>query len=175
LDLAAGSRLAEDDKDLEIMLLRQQLRIVEWKQPRGPHIPRWQKVPLTALAMRLKGKSPNARQKLTESIILFNPETVLDWHRAVVRCKWTFKPHKRTAGRPRTEADIEAVVVQMARDNSRWGYDRIRGRTAEAGDYTRPYHREEYPGTAGDPACSSARKEQLANLLESLQAANVGL
>ena len=34
------------------MLLRQQLRIVERKQPGGPHIPRWQKVPLAALAMR---------------------------------------------------------------------------------------------------------------------------
>ncbi len=81
LDLAAVSRLAEDDKDLEIMLLRQQLRIVERKQPRGPHIPRWQKVPLAALAMRLKGTTSNAHEKLAESIILFKPETVLGWHR----------------------------------------------------------------------------------------------
>jgi hypothetical protein len=36
LDPAAVSRLAEDEKDVEIMLLRQQLRIVERKQPRGP-------------------------------------------------------------------------------------------------------------------------------------------
>jgi len=36
LDLAAVSRLAEDEKDLEIMLLRQQLRMVERKQSRGP-------------------------------------------------------------------------------------------------------------------------------------------
>ncbi len=40
LDLAAVSRLAEDEKDLDIMLLRQQLRMVERKQPRGPHLPR---------------------------------------------------------------------------------------------------------------------------------------
>lgn len=52
LDLAAVSRLAEDEKDLEIMLLRQQLRIAERKQPRGPHLPRWQKVPLVALVCR---------------------------------------------------------------------------------------------------------------------------
>jgi transposase InsO family protein len=133
LDLAAVSRLAEDDKDLEIMLLRQQLRIVERKQPCGPHLPRWQKVPLAALAIRLKSKSPNARQKLAESIILFKPETVIGWHRALVRRKWTFKQHKRTAGRPRTEADIEDLVVQMARDNSRWGYDRIAGELQKLG------------------------------------------
>jgi hypothetical protein len=133
LDLAAVSRLVNDDKDLETMLLRQQLRIVKRKQSRGPSIPRWQKVPLAALAMRLKSKSPNARQKLSESVILFKPETVIGWHRALVKRKWTFKQHKRPAGRPRTEADIEAFVVQMARDNSRWGYDRIAGELQKLG------------------------------------------
>jgi hypothetical protein len=113
--------------------VRQQLRIVERKQPRGPHIPRWQKVPLAALAMRLKGTTSNAHETLAESIILFKPETVLGWHRAVVRWKWTFKQHQRTAGRPRIEADIEALVVQMARHNSRWGYDRIAGELRKLG------------------------------------------
>lgn len=39
LDLAAVSRMMGDEKDLEILLLRQQLRIVERKQERGPQIP----------------------------------------------------------------------------------------------------------------------------------------
>jgi hypothetical protein len=45
LDVAAVVRLTDDEKDVEIILLRQQLRIVERKQQRGPWIPRWQKVP----------------------------------------------------------------------------------------------------------------------------------
>jgi len=73
VDRAAVSRLAEDEKDLDIMLLRQQLRIAERKQPRGPHIPRWQKVPLVALVMQLKGKTTHAREKLEESVLLFSP------------------------------------------------------------------------------------------------------
>jgi hypothetical protein len=44
LDLAAICRLSDEAKDLELLLLRQQLRIVERRQKRGPHIPRWQKV-----------------------------------------------------------------------------------------------------------------------------------
>jgi len=60
LDLSSVCGLTEDEKDLEIVLLRQQLRIVERKQARGPHIPRWQKVPLAALAMQLKGKATDA-------------------------------------------------------------------------------------------------------------------
>ncbi len=115
------------------MLLRQQLRIVERKQPRGPHIPRWQKVPLVALAMQLKGKTTQAREKLEESVLLFKPDTVLGWHRAIVRWKWTFKQRRQASGRPRTQADIEALVVQMARENSRWGYDRIAGELGKLG------------------------------------------
>ena len=53
LDLAAVSRLMDDEKDVEILLLRQQLRIVERKQQRGPWIPRWQKVSLVAMAVRI--------------------------------------------------------------------------------------------------------------------------
>jgi transposase InsO family protein len=83
--------------------------------------------------MRLKGTTSNAHEKLAESIILFKPETVLGWHRALVHWKWTFKQHQRTAGRPRIEADIEALVVQMARHNSRWGYDRIAGELRKLG------------------------------------------
>lgn len=49
LDVLGISRLTDDEKDLEILLLRGQLRIVERKQERGPQIPRWQKVPLVAL------------------------------------------------------------------------------------------------------------------------------
>ncbi len=36
LDLATVMRMSKREKDLEIMLLRQQLRIVEQKQARGP-------------------------------------------------------------------------------------------------------------------------------------------
>lgn len=133
LDLAAVSGLAENEKDLEIMLLRQQLRIAERKQPRGPHIPRWQKVPLVALVMQLKGKTTHAQEKLEESMLLFKPDTVLGWHRAIVRWKWTFKHHRQTGGRPRIQADIEALVVQLACENSRWGYDRIAGELGKLG------------------------------------------
>jgi hypothetical protein len=70
LDLAAVSRLAEDEKDLEILLLRQQLRIVERKQPRGPRIPRWQKVPLAALGCS-EGKTTHARE-IDESVLFLS-------------------------------------------------------------------------------------------------------
>jgi len=42
LDLWAIRHAQTRDKDLEILLLRQQLRIIERRQKRGPQVPRWQ-------------------------------------------------------------------------------------------------------------------------------------
>ena len=42
----------------------------------------------------------------------------------------------RTPGRPRIAAEVEALIVQMARDNSGWGYDRIAGALAEWSIYS---------------------------------------
>jgi hypothetical protein len=61
LDVYAISRLTDDEKDVEILLLRQQLRIVERQQVRGPRLPRWQKIPLVALVVRLKVQTTNWR------------------------------------------------------------------------------------------------------------------
>jgi putative transposase len=115
------------------VLLRQQLRIVERKQARGPHLPRWQKVPLAALAMQLKDKAADTRAALEESLLLFKPETVVGWHRALVRWKWTFKQQRQRGGRPRTSAETEALVIQLACENPRWGYKRIAGELRKLG------------------------------------------
>ena len=85
LDLVAVMRMTDDEKDIEIMLLRQQLRIVDRKQEHGPQIPRWQKVPLAALVVRIKDKANNAREALVESVRLFKPDTLIGWH---VRPEW---------------------------------------------------------------------------------------
>ena len=75
MDVLAVSRLSDDEKELELLLLRQQLRIVERKQERGPQIPRWQKVPLAMLAVRLKERARNGKSALEASVRLFRPTT----------------------------------------------------------------------------------------------------
>jgi len=99
LDLVIVSRMAASEKDLEIVLLRQQLAIVERRQKRGPQIPRWQKVPLAVLAVRWKEKGQVNRARMAGSLRLFKPDTLLRWHRVAVRRKWTYK-QRRKPGRP---------------------------------------------------------------------------
>ena len=97
MDMASVCGMNDDEKDLEIMLLRQQLRIAERNQVRGPQIPRWQKVPLAMLAVRMREKASNGRTALEESVRLFKPDTLIGWHRSLVRRKWTSYPQKTSS------------------------------------------------------------------------------
>jgi putative transposase len=57
---------------------------------------------------------------------LVTPDTLLRWYRRLISRKYDGSK-ARKPGRPKTAADIEQLIQQMARDNPRWGYTRIRG------------------------------------------------
>ncbi len=57
---------------------------------------------------------------------LVSPDTLLRWYRRLIAKKYDGS-QARGAGRPKTAAEIEQLILRMARDNPRWGYTRIRG------------------------------------------------
>jgi transposase InsO family protein len=132
LDLLSLFARSEREKDLEILLLRQQLRILQRTRPRPPRLSWWEKVPLAMLASKLVQKATNSRARLSQSLLLFTPETVLRWHRELVRRKWTFRP-RPAVGRPRIAAELEALIVRLAQENPRWGYGKIEGELLKLG------------------------------------------
>jgi len=66
------------------------------------------------------------RSALTQVANIVRPGTLLAWHRKLIANKYDGSAHRKP-GRPRTEAEIEALVVRMAGENRSWGYERIRG------------------------------------------------
>jgi hypothetical protein len=62
---------------------------------------------------------------------LVTPETILSWHRALVRRRWTY-PHRRP-GRPALPQETVEQIVRLARENPRWGYLRIVGELKKVG------------------------------------------
>ena len=58
------------------------------------------------------------------------PETMLRWHRDLVRRRWTY-PHQ--SGRPSTPTGIVQILPRLARENPTWGYRRIHGELATMG------------------------------------------
>ncbi|CAA9225304.1 MAG: hypothetical protein AVDCRST_MAG93-629, partial [uncultured Chloroflexia bacterium] len=132
LDLIWLRRRADRDKDVEILLLRQQLRILQRKQPRAPRVSRSEKLTLIVLVSKLTMVTGRARSRIGQVVLLFKPETVLKWHRELVRRKWTFKNHV-PRGRPGVTAEIEALLLRLAMENPTWGYGKLEGELRKLG------------------------------------------
>jgi len=49
----------------------------------------------------------------------------------MVRRRWTY--NGRGAGRPRLDSELVALVLRLARENSRWGHRRIVGELKKLG------------------------------------------
>jgi putative transposase len=64
-------------------------------------------------------------------LLMFKPETVLKWHRSLVRRQWTFD-QQRTVGRPATSHELRALVIRLAQENE-WGYDKLKGELHKLG------------------------------------------
>jgi hypothetical protein len=125
-DVVASIRLAPDEKDLQTALLRLQLCILERKTKTKPRLSRPEKRMLVALMTRLQLQTRQWQQRVREVALLVQPETILKWHRELVRRKWTFGQPNR-GGRSRLEADLEALIIRLASGNPRMGYDKIQG------------------------------------------------
>ncbi|GAA1934306.1 integrase core domain-containing protein [Streptantibioticus ferralitis] len=115
LHLLARSSAA---KDVEILVLRHQLSVLERGRPK-PAFSLGDRAAITAL-VRLLTK----RQRLNLKLLV-TPRTVLRWHAMLVARKWTY-PH-RGPGRPAKPEALRALMLRLARENDGWGYRRIHG------------------------------------------------
>ncbi|MFF1613396.1 hypothetical protein ACFVYA_36985 [Amycolatopsis sp. NPDC058278] len=61
------------------------------------------------------------------------PDTVLRWHRDVVKRRHARARRRRRPGRPCTVASVRRLVLRLAAENSSWGYRRIHGELALLG------------------------------------------
>jgi len=125
-------RLSEQDRDLEIIILRQQLAILQRKQDKPIQPNRVEKMTLAVLTTKLKAVTQRPTSRLRDSLRIFQPETVLGWHRQLVRRKWTYA-HKNKGGRPRIDQELEKLILRLAKENPRWGYGKIEGELLKLG------------------------------------------
>ena len=98
LELVALRRRSERKKEIEILLLRHQLRVLE-RQVARPQLTSADRALLAAFSRVL------SRQRWKSSVFV-TPATLLHWHRELVARRWTY-PHRRP-GRPPTRAEVRA-------------------------------------------------------------------
>ena len=132
LELIRIGRLSNSEKDLEILVLRKQLAIVEQQLDKPVRLSRVERLTLAVICVKLKAATGRSVQQLRDVIRIVQPETVLRWHREMVRRKWA-NQRKNTGGRPRTRRDLEQLIVRFARENSDWGYGKIQGELLKVG------------------------------------------
>ena len=82
--------------------------------------------------LAVKGKILD-RKVLEEISTLFTPDTILRWHRQLVAQKWDQSAKPGKMGRPATPPEVVALILQFAKENPTWGYDRIADALANVG------------------------------------------
>src|SRR6266478_2604394 len=102
-------------------------RILRAKLPSRLRLSNPERATLAEIGKRL------GRKALREVACVAKPDTILGWYRRLVAQKFDGSKHRQYPGRPPVSAEVEALVVRMARENSGWGYDRIVGALANLG------------------------------------------
>jgi transposase len=113
---------SDTTKDIEILVLRHQLAVLQRRTPR-PRMS-WTDRALIAALTRLLP----VHRRLG---LLVTPATILRWHRQLVARRWTTQPSR--PGRPAIAAGLRALIVRLATENPTWGYRRIHGELAGLG------------------------------------------
>jgi hypothetical protein len=115
-------RRAEFAKDVELVLLRHQLRILA-RQHQRPRLRPADRAFIAALARLLPFERRHG--------LVVAPATLLRWHRELVRRNWTYP--QRKPGRPPTSRALRELVLRLARENPSWGYQRLTGELIKLG------------------------------------------
>jgi putative transposase len=121
------SRREERWKTAEILILRHQVAVLQRRQPYRLKL-NWAD---RALLAALLGLIPKARRQGLR--LLVTPDTIVRWHRDIVRRRWAARSIRGRTGRPTTRRNIQALVRRLARENPGWGYRRIHGELAGLG------------------------------------------
>jgi transposase InsO family protein len=124
LDVFATSHSDQAKLQAEVLALRRQVQVLERQTKRA----RWTPGDRIVMAA-LRDRFPQTAW----AGLLVKPETVLGWHRKLVRRQWAAYRGRPRRGRPPISAECRELIIRMAKENPSWGYFRIRGELLKIG------------------------------------------
>ena len=125
--LAYVTGLVNQELLLQVEYLAAENRILRAHAPARLRLSESERATLGEIGKRL------GRKGLAKVAQVARPETILGWWRKLVAQKFDGSKHRSYPGRPKIDPEIEELIVQMARENSGWGYDRIAGALTNLG------------------------------------------
>jgi hypothetical protein len=120
----AGLFRSHAAREAEMAFLRQQLLVLKRSAPARPRLRNADRL----IFVWLYRLFPS----LLRAAVIFQPETLVRWHRGGFHLYWRWKSRRR-AGRPAVPAEIRDLVQTMGRDNPLWGAPRIHGELLKLG------------------------------------------
>ncbi len=124
VDLLSVRDREQAELQAEVLVLRHQLPVLQ-RQVRRPRWRPGDRMVLATIIERLR--------KRRWSVFLPSPETILRWHRELVRRKWAAFGKRPRRVRPAMDPDVVDLILRLARENPRWGYRRIQGELLKLG------------------------------------------
>jgi hypothetical protein len=116
LALLAWLRNSQARREAEILYLRQQLIVLKRSAPARPNLKATDRLIFVCLYRLFP--------PLIDASIVFQPETLLRWHRCGFRLFWRWKSRRRV-GRPALSADVRSLIQRISRENPLWGARQI--------------------------------------------------
>ncbi|MFI2207805.1 integrase core domain-containing protein [Streptomyces sp. NPDC020192] len=141
--------MSDRDKDVEILVLRHQITILE-RQLGGSRAKVSPEVRVFLAALLV----PLPRQVLRRLRLLVRPDTVLRWHRDLMKQRHARACRPKGPGRPRTVRTIRVLVLRLVRENPSWGYRRVHGELVALGIKVAATRRVRILGTTTHPTAS---------------------
>jgi putative transposase len=117
--------MSDRDKDVEILALRHQLAVLQ--RHLGPRTVAFTPADRAFLAALLH---PLPRQALRPLQLLVRPDTILRWHRNLMKQRHADISKRKRRGRPPTVHSIRVLVLRLVGENPAWGYRRVHGELA---------------------------------------------
>ncbi|MGW2153978.1 helix-turn-helix domain-containing protein [Nonomuraea sp. NPDC001699] len=141
--------MSDRDKDVEILVLRHQISVLERQLGADTRV-RFAPEDRALLAALLTSLP---REVLCRLRLLIRPDTVLRWHRDLMKRRHARACRPKRPGRPPTVQSIRALVLRLVRENPGWGYRRVHGELTTLGIKVAPSTVWEILKQAGlDPA-----------------------
>jgi putative transposase len=125
LGLVCSSRRSDSDKDVEIVVLRHQVRILERQLHKRVRYRPSDRAILAALSRFF----PRTRW----GSFLVTPETLMRWHREAAKNRWRRWRRQRGPGRPPMSDELIELICRLGRENRSWGCVRICGELRKLG------------------------------------------
>jgi putative transposase len=120
--------MSDRDKDAEILALRHQIGMLQ--RHLDPRTVTFTPVDRAFLAALLQSLPRTVLRRLR---LVVRPDTVLRWHRNLIRARHANMSKPKRRGRPPTVRCIRTLVLRLALENPGWGYRRIHGELATLG------------------------------------------